>query len=348
MEKAPLSRQTVEPSAIVADTSEIAHEPRAETVRGGFGVARILAPAVAAVVALLVHRLLPNKQITLPTRLYPLLLQVLLGSALLLAITQWAWRPLREWTRHYGPLLAGAIFVLCIWDLITLKLAWMMLPFFPGPDMVFQAIWDDRMMLLDSAYRSLLLLMTGYFTGAALGFVSGVLMGWFGEVRYWGMPVMKLIGPTPATALAPLAMVLFPSFFLCAAALIAFAVWFPVTMLTMSGIRNVPVSYFDVARTLGARRSYLIFRIAIPAAMPSIFIGLFIGLLVSFLTLIVAETLGVKNGLGYYVLWKKGYAEYDKVFGSLLISALFFSSLLTLLFKIRDWLLSWQKGVIKW
>src|SRR5207302_313754 len=109
------------------------------------------------------------------TRLYPLLLQILLGGALLLIITQWALRPLRDWARYYGPLLAGGIGLLCLWDLITLKLAWMMLPYFPGPDMVFQAIWDDRVMLLDSAYRSLLLLMSGYFAGAALGFISGVL-----------------------------------------------------------------------------------------------------------------------------------------------------------------------------
>ena len=47
--------------------------------------------------------------------------------------------------------------------------------------------------------------------------------------------------------------------------------------------------------------AYLIFRVAIPAAMPSIFIGLFMGLGASFLTLVVAETVGVKSGLGWYV-----------------------------------------------
>src|SRR5258708_6021083 len=125
MEKASLSRQTVEPSTVVAETSAVKPEARAETGQGGFGFARVLAPAVAAVVALLIHQLLPNKQITLSTRLYPLLLQILLGGALLLIITHWALRPLRDWARYYGPLLAGGIGLLCLWDLITLKLAWM-------------------------------------------------------------------------------------------------------------------------------------------------------------------------------------------------------------------------------
>jgi NitT/TauT family transport system permease protein len=72
------------------------------------------------------------------------------------------------------------------------------------------------------------------------------------------------------------------------------------------------------------------------------------GLLVSFLAMAVAETVGVKNGLGYYVKWRQGTAEYAKVYGALVIMAAFFSGLLTLLFKVRDRVLVWQKGVIQW
>jgi NitT/TauT family transport system permease protein len=329
--------------------SEITDSPAAVRAGTARDPAAVLAPCAVALLALLAHRLLPARQeLAPPSRLYPLALEAFLAAAALLALVQWAWRPLRPWARHNGPLFAGAVGLLCLWDLVTLKMGWMPLPYFPGPDMVLQAIWDDRLVLLDSTYRSLKLLMIGYFTGVALGLVSGVLMGWFRQVRYWGVPVMKFVGPIPATALIPLAMVMFDNFLFSAAALIAFAVWFPVTMLTMSGIANVPASYFDVARTLGARRGYLIFRVAIPAAMPSIFIGVFIGLLVSFLTLIVAETVGVKNGLGYYVVWKKGYAEYDKVFGALVIIAVLNSTIMTLLFRVRDRVLKWQKGVIRW
>ena len=67
------------------------------------------------------------------------------------------------------------------------------------------------------------------------------------------------------------------------------------------------------ARSARAAR-YLIFRVAIPAAMPNIFIGLFMGLGASFLTLVVAETVGVKAGLGWYVHWAQGWAEYGKVY----------------------------------
>jgi NitT/TauT family transport system permease protein len=316
--------------------------------RGAGAVGAVMAAPAAGLAALLAHSYIPSQQTTLPTRVYPMLLQGFVGVTLFLAAAQWVWRPLRSWVRHYHPLLAGLALLLGFWDLITLKLGWLVLPYFPGPDMVFQGMLNDRNLLLDSTLSSLKLLLTGYLAGVAAGVGTGVLIGWFRILRYWGMPTLKLIGPIPATALIPLAMVLFSNSFCSGAALIAWAVWFPVTMLTTSGVSSVPVSYLDVAKTLGAGRFYLIFRVAIPSALPSIFVGVFMGLLVSFLTLCVAETVGVKNGLGYYIKWQQGYAEYAKVYGALVIMAAFFSSLLTLLFKVRDWVLVWQKGVIQW
>ncbi len=52
--------------------------------------------------------------------------------------------------------------------------------------------------------------------------------------------------------------------------------------------------------------------------------------------------------MGWYLKWQQGYAEYAKVYAALIIMAFFFSGLMTLLFKIRDWVLVWQKGTIRW
>ena len=207
---------------------------------------------------------------------------------------------------------------------------------------------DERTQLFEHTWHSLRLLLCGYVAGVAAGFFAGILIGWFTRARYWGMPLLKALGPLPATALVALVMMLPLPEFYCGVALIAWSVSFPVTMLTSSGIMNVRVSHLDVARTLGAGRLYLILRVAIPSALPSIFVGMFIGLVVSFLTLLVAESVGVKAGLGFYIPWKKGYAEYAYVWAALVIVAVFCSTIMTLLFKLRDWVLKWQKGVIKW
>ncbi len=72
------------------------------------------------------------------------------------------------------------------------------------------------------------------------------------------------------------------------------------------------------------------------------------GLGSSFLTLIAAEMTGVKAGLGFYIVWARDYADYGRIFASLLVSSAIFFTIMTTLFKIRDRVLSWQKELIKW
>ncbi len=317
-------------------------------------LAALLAPAAAAL-ALMLHFWLPNKQSPFPTHAYPIFLEGVLAITLLAAEWVLAFSLLEPVTpphvaamRAMGPRVTVAILILAVWDLITLKFALLPLPHFPGPDMVFQSFLDDWSELANCAWHSLLLLSSGYACGVASGLICGVMIGWSPRVRYWGMPALKIVGPMPATAWIPLAMVICPGSFLAAMSIIALAVWFPVTMLTMSGISNVRMSYLDVARTLGAGRFYLVFRVAIPAALPSIFVGLFMGLGASFLTLVVAEGIGVSSGLAWYADTARSGMEYSKIYASLIITAIFFSIIMTLLFKVRDRVLVWQKGVIKW
>lgn len=282
------------------------------------------------------------------TRTYSFFLGGLLVLGLLLAALQFPFVRLRYWLRENSAILSAAILILTVIEAITTGWRLLPLPYFPSPARVLRTIIDNRAMLWNSTWHSLVLLVGGYTLGVLAGLVSGVCIGWYKWARYWGMPVLKIIGPIPATAWIPLALVLSPSALLSAIGLIALAVWFPVTMLTSSGISNTRASYLDVARTLGASRSYLIFRVAIPAALPNIFLGLFMGLGTAFLTLVVAETVGVKSGLGWYLSWAKEWAEYGKVYSALVIMAIFFSSIMTLLFRVRDRVLVWQKGMIKW
>src|SRR5437763_2576500 len=210
-----------------------------------------------------------------------------------------------------------AFVLVCVWDIITLGFLMLPLPYFPGPSAVLRSLINDRALLLDSTWHSLVLLLSGYTLGVIGGLISGICIGWSSPIRYWGMPVLKVVGPIPATAWIPLAMVLSPSAIVSSAALIALAVWFPVTMLTSSGISNTRASYLDVARTLGAGRAYLIFHVAIRAAVPNIFIGLLLGLGASFPTPVVAESVGVKSGLGGDVGCAQGWAEDGNVFAEL-------------------------------
>ena len=244
-------------------------------------------------------------------------------------------------------LIALALFM-GTWEAITAKFGLLPLPFFPPPQAILEVVIDDRALLGAGIFASFRLLATGYCLGAAVGFVTGVAIGWSRLAGYWIHPLLRFIGPLPATAWLPLAFFVFPSSFSASIFLIALATGFPVTVLTWSGVASVNSAYYDIARTLGASRRFLVIKVAIPAAMPHVFVGLFMGLGNSFAVLVVAEMLGVKAGLGWYLQWAQGWAAYANMYAALLIMAFLCSGLITVLFRLRDRLLSWQKGLVRW
>jgi NitT/TauT family transport system permease protein len=244
-------------------------------------------------------------------------------------------------------LLALGLF-LTLWEVATAKFAWLPLPFFPPPQAIIEVYTDDLPKLLDSVLASVKLQLGGYTIGAAIGFLTGVSIGWSRAVGYWVHPVLRFIGPLPATAWLPFAFFTFPSSWSASTFLIALATGFPVTVLTWSGVASVSNAYYDVARTLGAKPSFLVLKVAIPAALPHVFVGLFMGLGSSFAVLVVAEMIGVKAGLGWYLQWAQGWAAYSNMYAALIVMSLLCSGAITLLFWTRDRLLIWQKGVVKW
>jgi NitT/TauT family transport system permease protein len=106
--------------------------------------------------------------------------------------------------QHAPWLLALGLF-LTLWEVATAKLAWLPLPFFPPPQAIIEVYTDDLPKLLDSVFASVKLQLGGYAIGAAVGFLTGVSIGWSRSVGYWVHPVLRFIGPLPATAWLPFA-----------------------------------------------------------------------------------------------------------------------------------------------
>lgn len=250
--------------------------------------------------------------------------------------------------RHWGPWFVVIALGLFAWEAVTAKLELLPRPFFVAPQALLEVYLDDWPKLGLSTVASLKLLAWGYFIGAAVGVTLGVAIGWWRVAGYWAHPVLRFIGPLPATAWLPVAFFLFPSSWSASVFLLALATGFPVTILTWSGIASVNKDYYDIARTLGASQRFLVLKVAIPAALPHVFVGLFMGLGTSFAVLVVAEMLGVKAGLGWYLQWAQGWAAYANMYAALVVMALMCSGLVTLLFRLRDHTLAWQKELVRW
>ncbi|MGV3549247.1 ABC transporter permease [Rhizobium sp.] len=247
---------------------------------------------------------------------------------------------------YYGPWLIAIGVWFAIWELTTAKLGWLPKPFFSPPQGLLNVYLSDwERLLICVAYTGRLWIL-GFTSGIVVGFATGVALGWSKRFAYWGMPILKLIGPVPASAWIPATFFIFPTTFQASIFLVALASGIPVAILTAAGVGQVNKSLYDVARTLGADNRFLVLKVAIPASLPNVFVGLFMGLYYSFAVLVVAEMLGAKFGLGWYLQFNTAYSAYSNVYAALVIMALICAGLVKLLFVARDRLLSWQKGMI--
>lgn len=250
--------------------------------------------------------------------------------------------------RQKTPLLSGIIGFITFINIVTTKTSVLPVLYFPSPDRIIGLIYEQRVFLLQNLISSLGLLIKGFVFGGVTGFFTGLALGYNKKVAYWLNPITKFIGPIPTTAWIPLALSVFATTDAANTFLLAFAVWFPVTLMTSSGISGTEQTHFEVAGTLGASTLYKVFKVAVPSAMPSIFLGVFYGTVSSFTTLMAVEMNGNSSGIGWYINWQKQVMMYDGVYAGLIIIAIMCSAILTLLFKVRDRILVWQKGVIKW
>jgi len=249
-----------------------------------------------------------------------------------------------ERLRHGAPVNAVVFLLFLAYDWATLKTNTLPLPYFPWPDAILNAIISDRIILLKSVRHSLVLLFTGYSIGGLLGLATGVSAGWSEKARYWVWPVVKVLGPIPSTTWLPIILIVASSLFGGSVFLIALGVWYPVTMTTMTGVLNIPKSNFEVARTFGASRARLLFKVAVPAASPFIFQGLTQGMSIACTALLVAEMMGVEAGLGWYINWQRGWAEFAKMYAAVIIICLTFFTVNAVFTFIKRRVLRWKEG----
>ncbi|MCZ0716856.1 ABC transporter permease [Aerococcus kribbianus] len=247
----------------------------------------------------------------------------------------------KRW-RYKAPLQTLIFFLLMVYDILTLKTATLLLPYFPWVDQLINAILSDWSFLMESTTSSLSLLFQGFILGAIVGLLSGILCGYFEKTNYWISPFVTVIGSIPTTTWIPIVMVLAASLRNGALFVISLGVFFALHNASFAGVRSIDREYYEVAKTLGAEQRQLMTSITIPAILPNVFTGLIQGMSTACTSLIVAEMMGVESGLGFYITWQKNWAQYDKMYGGILVICIMFLAVHFVLKLIESHLLKWK------
>lgn len=312
----------------------------------------MLLPLLCGCVAMMEYLILPNNSRNAKPWSYVWVLGIAMAAYLVcLIVSRLKWRrgarQFYEKLRYKAPHFSALFLFLALYDYLTLKTGVLTQPFVPCMNYIINAFVVDYKLLAECTLNTLKLLFLGYFIGVSLGLVTGIACGYSKKARYWLDPIIKFLGPIPTSTWIPIIMVVASSLFGGAVFIIALGSWFAVTVASLTGISNVGKEYFEAARTLGANNRQLVFRVAIPHAMPSILQGCTQAMSSSCVAIMIAEMLGVKSGLGWYMTWQTGWASYDKSFAALFVICLIFTLVTNGLERIKRYLLRWQNGADK-
>lgn len=152
--------------------------------------------------------------------------------------------------------------------------------------------------IFSSTYR----VMLGLLCAAVVSIATGL------AIRYWSLfgkltlPTITLLAPVSPIAWLPVAIFLFGIGDAPAIFMVFIALFFTMTLATITQIDSVNVNYLNVARTMGASKLQTYTRVVLPAILPGLLVVLRLNLFGAWMVVLIAEATGVGYGLGQVIM----------------------------------------------
>ncbi|WP_368893954.1 ABC transporter permease [Kluyvera ascorbata] len=205
---------------------------------------------------------------------------------------------------------------------------WLNAAIIPPLDKIFIALWNGitQGALLGDITISLQRAGLAFAAAIVVGIPLGLFMGQIRPLEQALDPILQLFRQTSALALYPIFILLLGLGETSKVFVIFWAALFPILLSTISGVKEVDTKLLEMARTFGAGRMTLFYRVIVPASVPSIFIGLRLSATTALLLLIAAEMIGANQGIGFRVMNAQYNFQIPMMFAAIFLLA--FSGLL--------------------
>jgi len=196
--------------------------------------------------------------------------------------------------------------VAAIWEIIAFLVHSSFFPSFSNVVKAFATIATvgdiEGYNLLNHSVTSILRVLSGFILAFVVGFPLGLIMGLKPLIYGASKSVIEPIRFIPPIAWIPLAFILLAGY-----SRYTFILWlgafFPILINTMVAVKRTSPVLIDVAKTFGAKKIALTFKVVVPSALPEAVAGMRIGLGVGWMCIVAAEMIGGETiGLGRLIL----------------------------------------------
>jgi len=238
---------------------------------------------------------------------------------------------------------AGVLFVLAI-------LAWQFwvtafhVPHYilPGPARVVADLWRERALFAGNVTVTVFETLAGLAGGIACGAAAALIVHRWVLARRALYPWLVASQTIPIIIIAPILTFWFGYGLLPKVLVAGLFAFFPVTVGLLDGLRGVDREYVEVLRTLGAGEATLFRHVLLPGALPSFFSGLRLAAAYSVIGAITGEWVGSAAGLGYVALRARTQFLTDRMFASVVVTAVIGIALFLLVGRLERRLTPWR------
>jgi NitT/TauT family transport system permease protein len=185
-------------------------------------------------------------------------------------------------------------------------------------------LWHEGRLATD-VIASLRRIAIGFTIGSGAGVLLGVLMGSFRTVRVLFDPYVQFFRALPALAWIPAAMVWLGTGEESKIALLVYTTVFVVALNTMIGVATVSRNQLRAARCFGATPWQAFHLVKAPATVGHMLTGMRLAMGNCFSTIVAAELLAPRDGLGYLIFSSRTWMQTEFAFvGIVILGALGF------------------------
>ncbi|MBO9627734.1 MAG: ABC transporter permease [Microbacterium sp.] len=171
--------------------------------------------------------------------------------------------------------------------------------------------------LWPSVGASMLRIITGWTIGVLVGAPIGILMGRIRAIRNFLDPYVEILRFIPAIALVTVMVVWFGIGEQSKIALIVYTSVFVVVISTTDATLRISNDKVLAARSLGARSTQVLWTVVLPSAVPGIITGARLAMANSFLTIVSAEMVAAREGLGTIIWTSYSFGQIDWIFAGI-------------------------------
>lgn len=190
---------------------------------------------------------------------------------------------------------------------------------------------------------SLKLVVLGFIISCIIGVPLGLFMGFFNVANRIFTPIFEIVRPIPPLAWIPIVIVVLGIGLKSELFIIFVASFVPCVINSYTGIKSTSQTLLNVAKTAGANKFQLFYKVGIPSALPMVFTGIKVSFGSAWATLVAAEMIASSEGLGYMIQQGRVARRPDIVLLGMLVIGLVGAVLTALLSLLEKKAIPWRR-----